>query len=160
MKLTRLLLIAICCTHIFGTSLLTEEQMRGSIIATATQLLGSPYRAKGSSSKGFDCSGFVNFVLGAHNIKIARSSADIIHNGVEIPLTSVKPGDLLLFKGANKKSSRPGHSAIVHHIDNDGLIHFIHSSSSRGITIDDMDQAYYKNRFLQARDVVTSAVGE
>jgi cell wall-associated NlpC family hydrolase len=133
----------------------SELELREKVITTAAKLLGTPYRSGGTSENGFDCSGFVSHVLKENNIRVSRSSAEQIANGIHIPVSEVKPGDILIFKGASKNSSRPGHSGLVHHISPEGVVHFIHSSSSLGITIDNLDAKYYKDRFLEARDVIS-----
>lgn len=137
---------------------ITEDEIRENVIITAAKLLGSPYRSGGTEEKGFDCSGFVRHVMGENNISISRSSNSQIMDGFPVPVEAVRPGDILIFKGANKNANRPGHSGIVHHIDNEGTIHFIHSASSKGITIDNLKMDYYRNRFIEARDVITWAI--
>ena len=141
-----------------GKITLSETELRENVIVTAAKLLGSPYRSGGTQEGGFDCSGFVRHVMSENNIHISRSSTSQVEDGFSIPVEAVQPGDILIFKGANKKTNRPGHSGIVHHIDANGTVHFIHSASSKGITIDNLDMDYYKNRFIEARDVITPAL--
>jgi cell wall-associated NlpC family hydrolase len=149
-----LLLTGILLSFLCTTSFTNEEELRENIINTAAKLLGTPYRSGGTSDNGFDCSGFVRHVMESNNIKISRSSVEQIADGFKIPVQAAKPGDILIFKGANKNAKRAGHSGIVHHVDKDGIVHFIHSASSKGITIDNLDMDYYKNRFMEARDVI------
>jgi cell wall-associated NlpC family hydrolase len=153
--------ISLICIFLFissYTGFISEEELRESVVTTAAQLLGTPYRSGGSSENGFDCSGFVRHVMNSNNIKISRSSSEQIDDGFAIPVEAVAPGDILIFKGANKNAKRPGHSGIVHHIDKDGIVHFIHSASSKGITIDNLKMDYYRNRFIEARNVITAAL--
>jgi cell wall-associated NlpC family hydrolase len=93
-----------------------------------------------------------------NSIKISRSSSSQIDDGFSVPIEAVKAGDILIFRGANKNASRAGHSGIVHHIDDEGTVHFIHSASSKGITIDNLKQDYYKARFIEARDVISWSI--
>jgi cell wall-associated NlpC family hydrolase len=148
--LTGILILFLC-----GKASFTEEEIRVNVVNTAAKLLGSPYRSGGQKETGFDCSGFVKHVMTANKIKISRSSTTQISDGFFIPLSSVKPGDILLFKGANKNAARAGHSGIVHHISEEGIVYFIHSASSKGITIDDLNQSYYRSRFMEARDIIS-----
>jgi hypothetical protein len=140
-----------------GKLSISEDEVRENVITTAAQLLGSPYKSGGTQDSGFDCSGFVRFVMSQNNIKISRSSNSQVADGNHIAVETVKPGDILIFKGANKKAHKPGHSGIVHHVQN-GIVYFIHSASSKGITIDNLDMQYYKERFIEARDVITPAI--
>ncbi|MBK8701087.1 MAG: C40 family peptidase [Saprospiraceae bacterium] len=141
-----------------GNIPLTESELRDNVITTAAKLLGSPYRTGGTKESGFDCSGFVRHVLSQNNIYISRSSITQVSDGVKVDLSEVKPGDILIFKGANRKARRPGHTGLVHHIDENGVIYFIHSASSKGITIDNLNMGYYKNRFITARDVISTSL--
>lgn len=152
------ILFLILFTYFCGNIPLEESELRDNVVVTAAKLLGSPYRSGGTKESGFDCSGFVRHVMAQNNIFISRSSSTQVTDGVEVPISSVKPGDILIFKGSNRKGKRPGHAAIVHHVDETGVVYFIHSASSKGITIDNLSQGYYKNRFLEARDVISSAI--
>lgn len=120
-------------------------------------MLGTPYRRGGRTENGYDCSGFVQYVMNQNNIKVSRSSSTQIHDGIEISLETAQPGDILIFSGS-KKSKHPGHAAIVHHISENGIVYFIHSASGSGITIDNMSMDYYKKRFIKARDVISEII--
>lgn len=138
---------------------ISETELRENIINTAAKLLGTPYRRGGRNDNGFDCSGFVQHVMTENKVKISRSSSSQIFDGFQVDVQSVQPGDVLIFSGS-RKSKHPGHAAIVHHIDEIGIIHFIHSASGKGITIDNLDQEYFKERFIAARNVITNNIPE
>ncbi len=152
-----IILTGILLSFLCSTNLPNEDELRENVINTAAKLLGTPYRSGGSNDNGFDCSGFVRHVMESNNIKVSRSSVEQIEDGFGIPLEAAKPGDILIFKGANKNAKRAGHAAIVHHIDKSGVVHFIHSASSKGITIDNLNMDYYKARFMEARDIINWA---
>jgi cell wall-associated NlpC family hydrolase len=86
---------------IAGTDLRTTENLdvpaaRAEILATATALLGTPYRWGGTTSGACDCSGFVYRVFHAHGITIARDSEDQARiGGVAATRESLRPGDLI-----------------------------------------------------------------
>jgi len=69
-----------------------------SILTRAEELVGTPYRTGGSSLKGFDCSGFVNYVFREEaGIQLPRSTRQIIN--LDVPVVSkndLQPGDILL----------------------------------------------------------------
>lgn len=142
-----------------GNTPVNEVELREQVVISAAKMLGTPYRRGGKSENGYDCSGFVQYVLNKNNIKISRSSCTQVFDGVEVPLETVRPGDVLIFSGS-KKSKHPGHAALVHHVDQNGVIYFIHSASGTGITIDNMNMEYYKKRFIKARDVISMALIE
>lgn len=123
-----------------------------SILSDAEKYLGAPYRAGGMTYSGFDCSGFVNTVFAENDIKLTRRSADQAKEGVGINIENVKHGDLLFFATAGGK--RVSHVGIVHTITDDGEIKFIHASTSKGVIISSLEEAYWDKAFLFARRVL------
>ena len=112
-----------------------------SILSDAEKYLGAPYRAGGMTYSGFE-----------NNIKLTRRSADQAKEGVGINIENVKHGDLLFFATAGGK--RVSHVGIVHTITNDGEIKFIHASTSKGVIISSLEEAYWDKAFLFARRVL------
>ena len=101
--------------------------------------------------RGFDCSGYVNFVYGYFDIKVPRVSAQFEKVGTVIPFNKIQAGDILLFKGSNVNSTQTGHLGIVTEIKG-GIIFFLHSATSnnRGIMTSNLEQSYFKDRFIKA----------
>ncbi len=129
---------------------------RDSIVNYAQSFLKTPYVWGGTSSEGFDCSGFLYFVYKKFNIKVSRASSGYSHLGKEIKLNSVLPADILVFTGTDATIKKPGHVGMV--ISNkNGIIKFIHSSSSKkhfGVTITTYTNSGYVKRFLKAITVL------
>lgn len=122
----------------------------------ATSLIGVRYRyGSANPSRGFDCSGFVSYVVGKFGFSGARSSSDYAAKGKPVKLADAKVGDVLVFTGTNSHLRRPGHVGIIYSKDEEGNIKFIHSSSgaAKGVTITPLE-GYYKNRFLKAVTVM------
>lgn len=129
------------------------EYKRKSIIWESENYLGLKYKTLVKNTT-FDCSGFVNFVLRKAEISVSRSSSSLINDGIKVTkINLAKPGDIIVFKGRNINAKTPGHVGIVHHWENDTLF-FVHSSVSKGVTIDHIHDPYYSKRFLQVRNVV------
>jgi lipoprotein Spr len=121
----------------------------------AKSMIGIPYRyASSNPDKGFDCSGFVNYVFNNFGFKVPRSSTEFANTGIPVKLGDAKVGDVLIFTGTNPKVRKIGHVGIIYSI-NDGEIKFIHSTSGKahGVTITDFD-AYYKSRFMKAVSII------
>ena len=130
----------------------TDSVSADSLISFAKTLLNTPYQAASSNPlHGFDCSGFVSFVLNILTSKVPRSSCEYTGVGRQIDLADAKPGDIVLFTGT--KSHHPhsiGHVGIV--FSNDGnQLKFIHSTSGKEycVTISAMDETYQR-RFVKA----------
>ena len=71
---------------------------RNAVVAYAKQFLGNPYVYGGTSlTSGADCSGFTQSVFAHFGISTGRSSRDQAARGKVIPVSDVKPGDLLFY---------------------------------------------------------------
>jgi murein DD-endopeptidase / murein LD-carboxypeptidase len=101
---------------------------------------GTPYKYGGCQKTGIDCSCFTNLLYDrVYGIKIARSAADMFLGCDKISIEDAHQGDLLFFK--------IGGSAITHV----GVFLrsklFVHASTSKGVSINSVDEAYYKKYF-------------
>lgn len=74
-----------------------------SILATARSGIGTPYVFGGTSTSGWDCSGFVQWVYAQHGIDLPRGANAQGASGTVIPRSEAKPGDLVY---------KPGHIGI------------------------------------------------
>jgi hypothetical protein len=95
---------------------LTEHQkIRVSslnIIAQARKLMGIPYLWGGTSTKGFDCSGFVQTVFRLLNAELPRDSQQMATIGTTVPIKNgsdfLKEADLLFFGEEDQKIDHVG----------------------------------------------------
>ncbi len=116
-----------------------------ALVDTAMQYLGCPYVRAGRSPSGFDCSGFVHYVLGKHGIHVSTSSRAQFHEGTPVSRSNLQPGDVVFFKN----TYRSGISHVGIYIG-DGK--FIHASNRRSdVKISELDSAYYAPRYAGAR---------
>lgn len=111
------------------------------LISEAKKYIGSPYKWAGSTPAGFDCSGYLNYVYGKAGISIPRTVASIWSATKHV--ASPKVGDLVFFE---TYQSGPSHAGIYL-----GDYKFIHAGSSRGVEISDMNNSYWKPRYLGAK---------
>ncbi len=116
------------------------------IVATAKKYQGVPYRYGGASPQGFDCSGFVMFVYDRHGKKLPRAADKQYTAGKAVKPKDLRPGDLVFFTTTEKGPSHVGIFA--------GSGQFIHASSSRGVMISALADAYWKPRLLGARRIL------
>lgn len=114
----------------------------GMIVNTAKKFIGVPYRWGGTSSNGFDCSGFIKSVYAAHGLDVKRMADEQYFGGTKVKREDLITGDLVFFS-----TYLPGVSHVGIYI---GDNKFIHSSSSRGVTIDSLDSGYYKSCYVGA----------
>ena len=95
----------------------------------------------GSSSveDGFDCSGFVRYVLNYFDIKTKRTSGEQYESGgKQIAVEKARAGDLVFFGGKRSVS----HVAMVLSNDEKGLV-VVHSACSKGVSIENITKSKY-----------------
>jgi lipoprotein Spr len=101
---------------------------------------GVPYKYGGCLKTGIDCSCFTNLLYDkVYNKKTGRSADEIYKACEKITLNEVREGDLLFFKINGTVVSHVG----VYLRNN----MFVHSSTSKGVVISSIEEAYYKKFF-------------
>lgn len=121
-----------------------------ALFEEAAEWIGVPYKYGGNTKKGVDCSGLVvNIYKKVYNKKLYRNSAQILErNCKSISKKKLRTGDLVFFAtGSNKK--RVNHVGI--YLKNGK---FIHSSSSKGVIISDMNDSYYIRTYIDSGRVI------
>lgn len=71
----------------------------GSVIDVAASLVGVPYVSGGSSTSGFDCSGYTQFVFAQVGVSLPRTSGAQGSAGVAVSREEGQPGDLVHMPG-------------------------------------------------------------
>lgn len=123
------------------------------IIATAYSYKGTRYKYGGVTRRGMDCSGLIMTSFKNNGVSLPRTSQDMSNQGKQISLKDVRKGDLLFFKTNPRKPRKISHVGLVTSIKN-GVIYFIHASTKRGVTVNNMSQKYYKRNFAKAKRVL------
>ena len=72
------------------------------IVAKAKQYLGVPYKWGGSDPSGFDCSGFVYYVLRSQGINVSRTQTAMYAEGTPVSKSNLQPGDVVFFQNTYK----------------------------------------------------------
>lgn len=130
----------------------TKEVSPDELVNFAETLIGVKYKYGSMiKEKGFDCSGFINYVFAHFKISVPRTSSDFTNAGKEVSAKDSKPGDLILFTGSNEKSGVVGHMGIVTQ-NKKGDLQFIHASESRGVMISGMN-SYFLPRFVKVNRI-------
>ncbi|WP_163408989.1 C40 family peptidase [Flavobacterium ajazii] len=149
-----LVLFVSCKTGSISASKESKHETKyivNNLIKTATDNIGSPYKATGTTKAGFDCSGLVFSTFETENIKLPRSSYEQSKIGKIIPFDDAKKGDLIFFK--TNKSKQINHVGLITEVNREE-IKFVHSSTSKGVIISSTKEAYYKNSFVQVNRIL------
>jgi N-acetylmuramoyl-L-alanine amidase len=122
-----------------------ENESIDEIIDYAKTFLGVKYIfGSQNPGKGFDCSGYIQYVFKHFDITVSRNSAAMVGNGHDVSKADLAKGDLVFF--ATGKGTRITHVGMYI-----GGGQFIHASSWRGgVVIDDVHNGYYGQKYVKA----------
>jgi murein DD-endopeptidase / murein LD-carboxypeptidase len=113
------------------------------ILDTAGKYFGVPYCFGGTTTRCLDCSGLLVRVFAEHGIDLPHNSQAQSGYGTIIKdKEKLVKGDLVFFTGSYNTKNRITHSGIY-----TGDNKFIHSSTSKGVTVTSLDDPYWKNKF-------------
>jgi len=127
------------------------EAIKHKIISYAKTFEGTRYKFGGTTEAGMDCSGLVCVAFEKENISLPRISRDMATKGIPVTKDEVEEGDLVFFK-TSRRNTINHVGIIVEAID--GEIKFIHSSTSAGVIISSLNEAYWKKAFVSFRRVL------
>lgn len=108
-------------------------------------LLGTSYCTAGTTPGCFDCSGFVSYCFASNGIALPRVSADMFQIGSTVDRSDLQGGDLVFF---SLTGGRINHVGIALNEKQ-----FIHSSSSKGVSIAQFADTYWAPKYVGARRV-------
>ncbi|WP_332651198.1 C40 family peptidase [Lysinibacillus sp. 54212] len=117
------------------------------LTSIASKYIGVKYSYGGTTSKGFDCSGYVRQVFKELGVSLPRSSGEMYKKGTAVKKADLQKGDLVFFK----TSSRSAVSHVGIYVGNNK---FIHSSTSKGVVTTNINDKYYWGaRYVGAKRV-------
>ena len=117
------------------------------ILKTAAQYKGVPYVFGGTTPRGFDCSGYVQYVFAKHGVRLTRTADTQALEGKYVSRKGLRPGDLVFFT-----TYEPGASHVGIYAGNN---RFWNATSSRGIMLSDLTDSYWGPRYYTARRILT-----
>ncbi len=123
----------------------SHDQVTKKLVQQFEQWYATPYRLGGMDRNGVDCSGFVTITYRQlFDVRLPRTTDKLALAGSKVPVSDLRPGDLVLFKTGWKDS----HVGIF--LENGT---FMHASATSGVMLSSLNEAYWKNHFWQARRI-------
>ena len=120
-----------------------QMSVRSHIMNGYHQWRGVPYRYGGESRRGMDCSAFVQTIFKNNlGMKLPRSTSQQKYLGKPVTKKTLQIGDLVFF-------NRNTHVGIYV-----GNGKFVHASTRKGVTIAELNNVYFKNRYTQSRRIL------
>jgi cell wall-associated NlpC family hydrolase len=126
-----------------GGILARTSKLAQTLARSALRFLGTPYVFGGTSSSGFDCSGFVQHVFATLGIGLPRT-ADAQYDAGKPAVGGPRAGDLVFF------DTYGGVSHVGIYLGNG---QFVHASSSRGVMVSKLSEAYWASRYVGAKRI-------
>ncbi len=122
---------------------------KAQLLKDANYFKGGKYVWGGTSPKGFDCSGYVQYLFKKHQINLPRTAWSQSKRGKEIALSHLAKGDLLFFNTDKKRGIPVSHVGI--YIGNGNFIHA--ASRKKGIIISPL-AGHYRKCFVVAKRII------
>ena len=115
------------------------------VVRDALSLKGISYQyGEETPERGFDCSGFVQYVYGQHGINLPRTAYEMAASLPALDETLREPGDLVFFNTTGKPYSHVGIYL--------GRNLFVHASSAQGeVLVSELDTPYWSKHYLGTR---------
>ena len=122
----------------------TNPQGESAVVDSARKYLGTPYVWGGTSPSGFDCSGFVQYVLAENGKSVPRTTQEQFAGGQAVDKSNLQAGDLVFYNW--QCGTDATHVGIYE--GNGKMIHAPHS----GDVVKEIDfNSYGQNAYLGAR---------
>jgi hypothetical protein len=119
-----------------------EKIKNDKLFEYITQWWAVPCRIGGTGMNGIDCSGFVKGIIqNTYKIELPRTSREQADFSTSISKDELEEGDLVFF------NTKGGISHVGMYLNNNK---FVHASTSSGVIISDLNETYWKKRFVKA----------
>ena len=121
-----------------------------NILLNAKKYLGGKYVWGGTQPKGFDCSGYTQYIYKKEGVSIPRTAYEQSKVGKEVSRFNLKKGDLLFFLTDKSRGIPVTHVGMYI-----GEGKFIHAASKRkGIIITSLEESRYASLFVKATRII------
>lgn len=133
-----------------GGVLARTSKLATQLTRSALRFLGVPYVFGGTSTTGFDCSGYVQHVFAMLGVRVPRT-ADAQYDAGRRIVGGMRPGDLVFFQ-----TYAAGASHVGIYLGHD---RFVHASSSHGVMVSSLHDSYWAARYIGAKRILSQKAG-
>ncbi|MGM7634705.1 C40 family peptidase [Bacillus sp. Hm123] len=134
-------------TIFLPTSRTQAASIGESMVSYGKNFMGVRYVFGGTTPRGFDCSGFTQYVYKKHGISIPRTTGEQYRVGTSVAKSQLKPGDLVFFKNTYKR----GISHVGIYAGNNQVLN---ATTSKGIALVSLSNSYWGPKYAGAKRVV------
>ncbi len=120
---------------------------KDEFIQTIKKFEGTIFIMGGISRWGMDSSGLAYICSRINGVDIPRDMVKMSKTGTQVTLENIQPGDLIFFSTDSLKKDI--YDVGVYLGDNK----FVHSSASRGVINETLEDSYFKDRILTVRRI-------
>jgi cell wall-associated NlpC family hydrolase len=120
------------------------SSIAAGLTRNAMRFIGTPYVYGGTTSSGFDCSGYVQHVFAMMGVRVPRTADAQFYAAHKIK-NGARPGDLVFFQ-----TYLPGPSHVGIYLGKGKFVH----SSSHGVMVSRISDRYWAARYLGVKRVL------
>lgn len=125
------------------------RELASRITSSAMHFIGTPYVFGGTSTYGFDCSGYVQHVFAMFGISLPRTADAQYLVGTHVAQRQMVRGDLVFFQ-----TYTAGVSHVGIYLGHDSFIH----SSSHGVQVSSLHENYWASRYVGATHIIGASL--
>ena len=124
------------------------DEKRSELNSFLDYWIGTPYKYGGTDKSGIDCSAFSSrFYKDVLSLNILRTTELQFDQGQPVKEAFLQLGDLVFFR-INGSRSEVDHVGV--YLSNGN---FVHASTSSGVTISNLNEHYFKERYAGSRRI-------
>lgn len=124
-----------------------EKLSNTAMLRAIDEWWGTRYCLGGNSRNCVDCSAFTKSVLkDVYNVDVPRTAHEQYDATQRIEPEELQEGDLVFFYTSGRRISHVG----IYIMNNK----FVHASASQGVTVSDLNDAYWKDRYRGAGRII------
>lgn len=125
--------------------------LKSALRTRAMKYIGTRYVWGGETPKGFDCSGYTQYVFAKNGLSIHRTVINQMGDGIVIRREDLQCGDLIIFSNT---TSRGFASHVGMYIGDGKMIH----SGNGGVAISRLDTPYWNKYYQGSRRIILTGL--